>query len=54
MSHLLKMLVVALTLGVLVSFHDTSWPWNLVVLTASALAAVTGLHLEKRLENRRE
>lgn len=36
---------VILTLGVLLSFHDTYWPWALVPLAVSALVAVVGLRL---------
>jgi hypothetical protein len=50
MSYTLKMVFVILTLGVVLSFHDTYWPWALVPLVLSALVGAIGLRLEGRGE----
>lgn len=53
MSYTLKIVFVILSLGILLSFHDTYWPWALVPLVIAGLVAVVGLRLEQWLGSRR-
>lgn len=48
MSYTRNVVFVILILGVILSFHDTYWPWALVPLMLSALVAVIGLRLANR------
>jgi len=48
MSYTRNVVFVILILGVILSFHDTYWPWALVPLALSALVAVIGLRLANR------
>jgi|AntAceMinimDraft_1070359.scaffolds.fasta_scaffold05817_4 hypothetical protein len=48
MSYTYKIVFVIITLGVVLSFHDTYWPWAMVPLVLSALVGAIGLRLGGR------